>query len=192
MSRLPEHSFPCLMLDDIRKVLYHESTILSRLDELAHQITEDYRSKDLTVIAILNGSFIFMADLLRRVPLPIQVDCWSVSSYHGTQSTGQVNFRQTQRADVRGRHVLILDDILDSGITLAAIQERLAAESGALTIKSCVLLRKTIADLRPTKAEYVGFDIPDEFVVGYGLDYNEKYRNLPFIGVLTEEAIARQ
>ena len=179
------------MLADIGKILYHESTILSRLDEMAHQITEDYRGKDLTAVAILNGSFIFIADLLRRVPLPLQVDCWSVSSYHGTKSTGQVNFRQTQLADVRGRHVLILDDILDSGVTLSAIRERLYAESGALSIKVCVLLRKNIAQSRPIDADYVGFDIPNEFVVGYGLDYNEGYRNLPFIGVLTPEAIER-
>jgi hypoxanthine phosphoribosyltransferase len=179
------------MLADIRKILYHESTILSRLDEMAHQITEDYEGKDLTAIAILNGSFIFMADLLRRIPHPLQVDCWSVSSYHGTKSTGSVNFRQTQLADVRGRHVLILDDILDSGITLRAISDRLLAESGAASLKVCVLLRKTIAAARPIDADYVGFDIPDEFVVGYGLDYNEHYRNLPFVGVLTPEAIER-
>lgn len=179
------------MLEDIGRILYHESTILSRLDEMAHQITEDYRGKDFTAVAILNGSFIFMADLLRRIPLPLQVDCWSVSSYHGTKSTGRVNFRQTQLADVRGRHVLILDDILDSGVTLHAIRDRLAAESGAASIKVCVLLRKTIAQPRPIDADYVGFDIPNEFVVGYGLDYNESYRNLPFVGVLTEEAITR-
>lgn len=179
------------MLADIRKVLYHESTILSRLDEMAHQITEDYEGKDLTAIAILNGSFIFMADLLRRIPHPLQVDCWSVSSYHGTKSSGQVNFRQTQLADVRGRHVLILDDILDSGITLRAIHDRLAAESGALSLKVCVLLRKNIEGTRPIDADYVGFDIPNEFVVGYGLDYNERFRNLPFVGVLNEEAIER-
>jgi hypoxanthine phosphoribosyltransferase len=179
------------MLQDIRKILYHESTILSRLDELAHQITEDYRGKDLTAIAILNGSFIFMADLLRRIPLPLQVDCWSVSSYHGTKSSGQVNFRQTQLADVRGRHVLILDDILDTGVTLRAIHDRLVAESGAASLKICALLRKNIAGERPIDADYVGFDIPNEFVVGYGLDYNERFRNLPFVGVLTEEAIER-
>ena len=177
------------MLQDIGKILYHESTILSRLDELAHQITEDYRGKDLTAVAILNGSFIFIADLLRRVPLPLQIDCWSVSSYHGTKSTGQVNFRQTQLADLRGRHVLILDDILDSGVTLHAIRQRLEAESGALSLKVCVLLRKSINQVRPIDADYVGFDIPNEFVVGYGLDYNEGYRNLPFIGVLTPAAI---
>ena len=179
------------MLADIRKILYHESTILSRLDELAHEITEDYRGKDLTAIAILNGSFIFMADLLRRIPHPLQVDCWSVSSYHGTKSAGEVNFRQTQLADVRGRHVLILDDILDSGITLRAIYDRLAAESGAASLKVCVLLRKNIEATRSIDADYVGFDIPNEFVVGYGLDYNERFRNLPFVGVLNEEAVER-
>jgi hypoxanthine phosphoribosyltransferase len=179
------------MLRDIRKILYHESTILSRLDELAGEITEDYRAKDLTVIAVLNGSFIFMADLLRRIPLHLQVDCLSVSSYHGTKSSGKVSFRQAQLADTRRRHVLILDDILDSGMTLHTIRERLAAESGALSLKVCVLLRKNVSRERPVEAEYVGFDIPNEFVVGYGLDYNERYRNLPFIGVLTDEAIRR-
>ncbi len=179
------------MLQDIGKILYHESTILSRLDELAHQITEDYRGKEVTAVAILNGSFIFIADLLRRVPLPLQIDCWSVSSYHGNQSTGQVKFRQTQLADLRGRHVLILDDILDTGITLQAIRQRLEAESGALSLKVCVLLRKNIDQPRSIDADYVGFDIPNEFVVGYGLDYHEGYRNLPFIGVLTPEAIER-
>ena len=179
------------MLRDIRKILYHESTILSRLDELAGEITEDYRGKDLSVIAVLNGSFIFMADLLRRIPLHLQVECLSVSSYHGTKSTGRINFRQTHLADVRGRHVLILDDILDSGMTLHTIRERLAAESGALSLKVCVLLRKNARRERPVEAEYVGFDIPNEFVVGYGLDYNERYRNLPFVGVLTDEAIQR-
>jgi hypoxanthine phosphoribosyltransferase len=179
------------MLRDIRKILYHESTILSRLDELASELTGDYRGKDLTVIAVLNGSFIFMADLLRRVPLHLQVDCLSVSSYHGTGSTGRINFRQTQVADTHGRHVLILDDILDSGLTLHTIREHLAAESGALSLKVCVLLRKNINRERQVEAEYVGFDIPDEFVVGYGLDYNERYRNLPFIGILTDEAIRR-
>jgi hypoxanthine phosphoribosyltransferase len=180
------------MLQDIQRVLYHESTILSRLDELADDLTGYYyRRKDLTVIAILNGSFVFMADLLRRVPLPLQVDCWSVSSYHGTGSSGRVAFRQTQLADVRGRHVLILDDILDSGTTLLSIREHLAAISGALSLKVCVLLRKKIDRPRLIDADYVGFDIPNEFVVGYGLDYNERYRNLPFIGVLTDEAIRR-
>lgn len=178
------------MLEDIRKILFHESTILSRLDELAHDITTDYHGKDLTIIAILNGSFIFMADLLRRVPLPLQVDCLSVSSYHGTKTTGSVNFRQSQLANFTDRHVLIMDDILDSGHTLHAIRERLSS-GGALSIRTCVLLRKQVEREQEIHADYVAFDIPNEFVVGYGLDYNENYRNLPFVGVLTEEAITR-
>jgi hypoxanthine phosphoribosyltransferase len=178
------------MLEDIRKILFHESTILSRLDELAHEITTDYRGKDLTVIAILNGSFIFVADLLRRVPLPLQVDCLGVSSYHGTKTSGIVNFRQSTVADLRDRHVLILDDILDSGHTLHAIRDRLAQE-GALSLRTCVLLRKAVQRAREVDADYVAFDIPNEFVVGYGLDYNENYRNLPFVGVLNDEAIQR-
>ena len=179
------------MVSDIARVLYHESTILSRLDEMAHRITEDYASKEVTVVSILNGSIIFMADLLRRIPLPLQLDSWSVSSYHGTKSRGQIHFRQSQIADVRGRHVLLLDDILDIGLTLQAIKEKLVAESGAASIKSCVLLRKNVQRGVEVEADYVGFDIPNEFVVGYGLDYNERYRNLPFIGVLKEDAIRR-
>lgn len=179
------------MQGDIERILYHETTILSRLDEMAHAIAKDYEGKDLTVVSILNGSFIFMADLLRRIPLPLQIDSWSVSSYHGTKSQGQILFRQQHIADVRGRHVLLLDDILDSGLTLRAIKERLANEADAASIRSCVLLRKSVARAEATEADYVGFDIPNEFVVGYGLDYNEQYRNLPYIGVLKEEAIKR-
>jgi hypoxanthine phosphoribosyltransferase len=177
------------MIQDIKKILYHESTILSRLDELASEITEDYRGRDLTVIAVLNGSLVFMADLLRRIPLHLQLDCLSVSSYHGTKSTGRVRFHKGQFRDIRNRHVLILDDILDTGATLKAIREHIAAESGALSIKICVLLRKKLDIPKLVDADYVGFEIPNEFVVGYGLDYNERYRNLPFIGVLTDEAI---
>ena len=179
------------MLEDIAEILFHESTILSRLDGLAGQITEDYRGKDLTVIAVLNGSFIFMADLLRRIPLPLQVDTLSVSSYHGTKTTGNVVFRQTQIADVSGRHVLLIDDILDSGLTLRAVRERVERESRAASVRSCALLRKAVARPRTADADYVAFDIPDVFVVGYGLDYNERYRNLPFVGVLTDEAIRK-
>lgn len=176
------------MLEDLTRVLYHESTILSRLDELAHQISWDYRDRELTVVAVLNGSFMFMGDLLRRIPLPLRVDCLSVASYVGTQTTGVVTFDQNTVPDITGRHVLILDDILDSGLTLAAVSERLLAE-GPKSVKTCVLLRKRRVREKEVEADYVGFDIADEFVVGYGLDYEERYRNLPCIGVLSEEAI---
>jgi len=176
------------MDQDIKKILLHETTILSRLDELAQQITEDFKDKEnITVISILNGSFVFMADLLRRIPLPLQIDCWSVSSYHGTKSKGKINFRQHDIANVKDRHVLLLDDILDSGLTLATIKERLLYEKSAKTVSSCVLLEKKVDRTVDIKADYTGFNIENEFVVGYGLDYNENYRNLPYIGVLKEE-----
>src|ERR1700686_3616003 len=173
------------MRSDLKRVLYREEEIVARLDQLAVQITEDYRGNDLTVLAILNGSLIFMADLLRRIPLPLKLDCLRVKSYHGgTVSTGHVDFDHAALPDMDGRHVLLLDDILDSGHTLAAIMETIRAEAKPLSLKSCVLLRKMKKRSRPIEADYVGFDIEDEFVVGYGLDYQERYRNLPFIGVL--------
>jgi hypoxanthine phosphoribosyltransferase len=179
------------MLDDIAKILFHESTILVRLDELAAEITEEYRDKELTVIAVLNGSFMFMADLLRRVPLPLRVDCLSVSSYHGgTESSGTVTFDQNTLPDIDGRHVLILDDILDSGLTLHAIVAKLRAETQPLSVRSCVLLAKRKVRAVEVQADYVGFEIGDEFVVGYGLDFQERYRNLPFVGVLRRELYA--
>ncbi|MBS0660749.1 MAG: hypoxanthine phosphoribosyltransferase [Verrucomicrobia bacterium] len=177
------------MLRDLDRVLYHESTILVRLDELAAQITKEYRDLELTVVAVLNGSFMFMGDLLRRIPLPLRVDCVSVASYHGgTETTGKVTFDQLSIPDVKGRHVLILDDILDSGLTMDAIKHKLGG-LGAKSIKVCVLLRKLKKRMAEVDAEYVGFDIGDEFVVGYGLDFQEKYRNLPCIGVLLPEVI---
>ena len=172
---------------DLDRILFDEKTILRRLDELAAQISADYHDRELTVVAILNGSLIFMADLLRRIPLPLKLDCLSVASYHGgLQSSGEVIFRQVAPPDVAGRHILLLDDILDSGATLNAIQERLETASPR-SIRVCVLLRKIKPRTRVATADYVGFDIADEFVVGYGLDYMERYRNLPYIGVLRKE-----
>jgi hypoxanthine phosphoribosyltransferase len=175
------------MQADLERILFDEATILGRLDEIAAQISADYRDRELTVIAILNGSLIFMADLLRRIPLPLRLDCLSVASYHGgLETSGEVIFRQIAQPDVAGRHILLLDDILDSGTTINAIREKLRTASPE-SIRVCVLLRKIKERTRPAEAEYVGFDIADEFVVGYGLDYGERYRNLPCIGVLKRE-----
>ena len=177
------------MHKDLERILIREHEIARRLDELAADITRDYQGKDLTVLAIMNGSLIFMADLLRRIPLPLVLDCIRVKSYHGGKvSTGQVEFDQTALPSLRNRHVLLLDDILDSGQTLAAIIDAIGSSSAPLSLRSCVLLRKDKLRARPVEADYVGFDIQDEFVVGYGLDYQERYRNLPLIGVLKEQA----
>lgn len=177
------------MQEDLERVLFDETTILRRIDELAREITAGYRGRDLTVVAVLNGSLIFAADLLRRIPLPLKLDCLSVASYHGgTETSGEVNFKQLILPDVAGRHILILDDILDSGVTLAAISKKLLGLR-PLSLKICVLLRKLKARLCPVEASHVGFNIGDEFVVGYGLDYQEQYRNLPCIGVLRKEKI---
>jgi hypoxanthine phosphoribosyltransferase len=173
------------MQGDLERVIFREEEIAARLDQLAVQITEDYRGKDLTVLAILNGSLIFMSDLLRRIPLPLQLDCLRVKSYFGgTVSSGRVQFDHAALPQVQDRHVLLLDDILDSGNTLAAITGTIRLEAAPLSVKSCVLLRKKKKRSLSIVADYVGFDIEDEFVVGYGLDYQERYRNLPYIGVL--------
>jgi hypoxanthine phosphoribosyltransferase len=179
------------MRSEIRGILFHESTIMSRLDEMAEQIASDYAGKDLSVVAVLNGSLMFGADLLRRLEMPLRLDCLSVSSYHGASTTGVVRFNQFDLPDVHGRHVLILDDILDSGHTLHAIRDKLMAETSPLSVKICVLLRKDVPRQRELEADYVGFDIANEFVVGYGLDYMERFRNLPYIGVVSDETIAK-
>ena len=177
------------MQTDIERVLFDEPAINRRLDELAQQISNDYRDRELTVIAVLTGSLMFTADLLRRIPLPLKLDCLSVVTYHGkAQSSGEVIFKQVALPDVAGRDVLILDDILDSGHTLAAIRDKLEA-ANPRSIRVCVLLSKRKQRARDVEPDYVGFEIEDEFVVGYGLDFMERYRNLPSIGVLRKELL---
>ena len=189
-----------LVQDDLERILLDEPTILRRLDEIAAEISKDYRNKELTVIAVLNGSLMFMADLLRRIPLPLKLDCLSVASYHGkAQTSGEVIFKfaatnpsfggQIALPDVKDRHILVLDDILDSGNTLAAIREKLET-ARPRSVRVCVLLSKKKQRTRAVDADYLGFEIEDEFVVGYGLDYDERYRNLPYIGVLRRELIS--
>jgi hypoxanthine phosphoribosyltransferase len=174
---------------DIERVLFDEPAIHKRLDAMAAQITADYHEGELTVIAVLAGSLIFMSDLLRRIPLPLKLDCLSVVSYHGqAQTTGEVIFKDAGLLDVAGRDLLIVDDILDSGHTLAAVRERLETAK-ARSIRVCVLLSKRKQRARDVDADYVGFEIEDEFVVGYGLDFMGRYRNVPYIGVLRKELV---
>ncbi|MFT4641289.1 MAG: hypoxanthine phosphoribosyltransferase [Verrucomicrobiales bacterium] len=175
--------------DGVASILHHETTIYARLDVLARQITEDYRGKEITALAVLHGSIIFMADLLRRIPLPLQMESLNVSSYHGgTESSGTVTFHQSL-PDLRGKHVLVMDDILDTGRTLHAIRQRIMEEMQPASFRVCVLLQKRKERAKEVEADYVGFEIDDEFVVGYGLDYQGRYRNLPYIGVLNESAL---
>jgi len=179
------------MHEDIEKVLIAEEVIERRLDAIARQIHDDFTDGDsLQVVAILKGALVFMADLLRRVPLKLEIECLNVASYHGgTESSGRVDFLDQKLPDVQGRCVLLLDDILDTGRTLAAVSEKLRT-MGAKEVKTCVLLTKDKERAVGVEADYSAFEIADEFVVGYGLDYDGKYRNLPYVGVLKPEVIS--
>ena len=178
------------MHDHLASVLYHEATILSRLDELGSAITKDFTGRNLTVVAILHGSLVFVADLLRRIHLPLKLECISVASYHGgTESTGTVTFNQLKLPDLRGENLLIVDGILDSGRTLAAISRKVNEECHPESVRICVLLDKKAERAESVHLDYAGFEIGDEFVIGYGLDYQGRYRNLPLIGTLDPKHI---
>ncbi len=171
-------------LKHLDHVLVSETAIKRRVAGLAEKINRAYRGRDLTVIAIVNGALIFTADLLRLLRLPLRLDCVRASSYHtSTHAAGKPVVIDNLKLDIVGHEVLLVDDILDTGHTLSAVRELLLAK-GAASVRTCVLLDKKARRLVPFEAEYVGFEIPNEFVVGYGLDFNERYRNLPCIGVL--------
>ncbi len=174
---------------DIEKVLIDEAVIQKRLDVLAEKLTSDFEGESIVVVALLKGAILFMADLLRRIPLSMEIECLNVASYHGgTESSGEVQFLDRKLPDVRGKKVLVLDDILDTGRTLDAVIQKLIAH-GATEVKTCVLLTKDIPRDLIMEADYSGFLIGDAFVVGYGLDYQGLYRNLPYVGILKPEAI---
>lgn len=166
------------------QVLISQPAIQERIAELAATITQDYEGKELTIVALMKGSIVFLADLLRLIPLPLRLEIIPVSSYHtGTVSSGVVTFNTVSLPDITDRHLLLIDDILDSGKTLKVLTEFLATKNPA-SIRSCVLLHKKARTIEDISAHYVGFEIPDEFVIGYGLDYQEYYRNFPEIRVL--------
>ena len=175
------------MHQDVERILFTEEQLAARVKELGAQITRDYAGKDLAIASILRGSYIFMADLTRAIELPMTVDFMAVSSYGaGTISSGQVEIKKDLSDSIEGKDLLIVEDILDSGNTLYYLTDVLAARKPA-SIKICTLLDKPDRRTKPIKADYMGFTIPDAFVVGYGLDYDEKYRNLPYIGILKPE-----
>ncbi len=175
----------------LERVLFDQAAIRARIADMGRRITADYGDGgDLAIVAVLQGGVLFLADLIREIRLPLRVDAISVASYHGgTSSSGTVTFHQSRLPEVAGRDVIVLDDILDSGRTLAAVMGRIGEECRPRSLRSAVLLSKQVERAAPVEADYCGFEIGNEFVVGYGLDYRGEYRNLPMIGVLKREWI---
>jgi hypoxanthine phosphoribosyltransferase len=169
---------------DIERVLISETRIHRRVAELAREITHTYLNTELSIVGVLNGSIVFLGELLHRLPIPTRLDSVVASSYRaGTLSRGPVKIHRKFRLPLRGRHVLVVDDILDTGRTLSLICKHIRHHRPA-SLRTCVLLDKPSRRIKPIKADFVGFTIPDAFVVGYGLDFAEQYRNLPCIAVL--------
>jgi len=169
---------------DIQEVLFSEEQLKTRVNEIAQEIERDYAGKEIMLISVLRGSFVFMADLCRAIDLPCTLDFMAVSSYgKGTKSSGQVQITKDLSEDISDRHIIVVEDILDSGNTLSYLLKILENRHPA-SIRLCTLLDKPDRRVKPVEVHYSGFTIPDAFVVGYGLDYAEKYRNLPYIGIL--------
>ena len=176
------------MRDDIQNVLVTEEQLKAKVAELGAQISRDYAGKDLLLVSILKGAVVFMADLMRAVTIPCSIDFMVVSSYGGTntETTGLVKIVKDLDADLSGREVLIVEDVLDTGVTLSHLVPMLKMRNPN-SVRICAILDKPARRKTSITADYQGFEVPDAFVVGYGLDYDEKYRNLPFVGVLKPE-----
>ena len=177
------------MKNDIKEILLTEEQIQSKVKELAKQLSEEYAGKDPVFIGVLKGVVVFFADMVRNIDIPCEFDFMSISSYSGTSTTGRTEVRKDVSVDIKDRHVIILEDIFDTGTSLTFTVNHLLNKQPA-SLKVCTLLdkperRKPGVTLKP---DYVGYTVPNEFVVGYGLDYNEHYRNLPYVGVLKPEA----
>lgn len=177
-----------MISQDIQKVLIEETQINERCKELAAQIEADYQKRGQVpvIVGLLKGSVPFMAELIKRFTFPCEIDFMSVSSYDGTESIGDVRIDKDMDLSCKGREVLIVEDIVDTGRTLREVK-KLLKRKGAADVKVVSLLDKPERRIVEIEADYIGFRVPDEFVVGYGLDYNQKYRNLPYIGVLKPE-----
>jgi hypoxanthine phosphoribosyltransferase len=168
---------------EVERVLITEPQLAKRVQTLARKIERDFRGRELVIVSLLNGTVMFLADLIRHIALPLRLDFIGVSSYGKGTESGALVFTKELRLDVRGRDVLLVDDILDTGRTLTRVLTKLKRLKPR-QIKTCVLLNKAARRVANVEADYVGFDIPDHFVVGYGLDFAERFRNLPFVGVL--------
>lgn len=171
---------------DVEKILISEEEIKEICKRLGEEISRDYKGKKLLLVSVLKGSIVFMADVMRNITCDCEIDFLAVSSYSGTKTTGVVKFKKDMDVDPDGRDILIVEDILDSGITLSYLKQVLLQRNAA-SIKVCTFLDKPANRRADIEADYVGKVVPDEFIIGYGLDYNEKYRNLPYVGVLKRE-----
>ncbi len=180
-----------MMEHDIQEILFSEDQLARRVSELAEQINRDYADKEILLVSVLRGSFVFMADLARKITRPCRIDFMSVSSYgKGSTSSGQVQITKDLSEDISGLHVIVVEDILDSGNTLSYLL-RLLEQRHPASIRLCTLLDKPDRRKVEVAVHYSGFTIPDAFVVGYGLDYAELYRNLPYIGILKPEVYTK-
>jgi len=172
---------------DIKEILFSKEAISARVTSLGVEISRDHQGEDLVLLALLKGSVVFLADLIRAISIPLHLEFAWVSSYGaGTTSAGQVDLKLLPEEDLKGRTVMLVDDILDTGRTLKTVSQCLKEENGAGLVETCVLLDKKARRAVPQEADYVGFPVEDHFVVGYGLDHAGRYRNLPYIGVLKE------
>lgn len=171
---------------DIQRILVTEDEIKQKIAAVGARISKDYAGKDPVFVGVLKGCFMFMADLMRKVDISCSMDFMAVSSYSGTTSTGAVKINKDLREDIGGRHLILVEDILDSGVTLSYLEKYLMVRQPA-SIAVATLLDKPARRKADIQADYACFEVPDAFVVGYGLDYNERYRNLPYIGVLKPE-----
>ncbi|WMJ76753.1 MULTISPECIES: hypoxanthine phosphoribosyltransferase [unclassified Sedimentibacter] len=175
------------MNGDIKEILITEDVLQSKVKELGAKITDDYKDKDLLLVCVLKGAVIFVSDLMRNINLPLGIDFMAISSYgSNTQSSGVVRILKDLNTSIEGRHVLIVEDIIDSGLTLSYLVDNLKSRRPA-SVEICTILDKPDRREANLEIKYTGFRVPDEFVVGYGLDYDEKYRNLPYIAILKEE-----
>lgn len=173
-------------MDYTIKTLLTREEVEKRIKELAKEIEKDYCGKALLVIGLLKGSIMFMSDLIKEMDLPVMIDFMSVSSYSGTTSTGVINVLKDTDISVKDKDVLIVEDIIDTGLTLSHVK-KLLEDRGAKSLKICTLLDKPSRRTVEMKGDYVGFEIPDEFVVGYGLDYDQHHRNLPYVGIVVKK-----
>jgi len=174
---------PVRWRQEVERILITDGQIARRIRAMSRDIVRDFRGREMVVVSLLNGTVMFLGDLIRNLSLPLRLDFIGVSSYGAGTESGDLVFTKELRINVRGRDVLLVDDILDTGKTLYRVRHKLRALRPR-RIKTCVLLNKPARRVEPVDADYVGFEIPDFFVVGYGLDFAERYRNLPFVGVL--------